>query len=876
MDKLSRRGPPDALKRATVPVVPPTPLELRVKHFQRWEREGRGYDLHRSPVPLEPGYVPFWHHPGASPYPIDDGRVEGAPSRLMVFLFVVSGLFFILFLALKEIALLVFFLLCLAGGIVCKVVTAREGQRGSAFQVPSDLDSLDLEPGYRYEEEGPLVLEPPPLSCMVVRLAPDQEVSLAAAEGLLLSLRYAKRPVSFEVVGTDREIVFQFLCDEADRPQLESQLQTFFPGAGTSDNRDRLAPALEGAGSRALVIDFGLDREFFQPIRSFRDFRVDPLSGGVGALSNLREGEKGALQVLFVPVRNEWGESIRRAVIDYDGKPFFADGQEMVRLANLKASKPLFAAVVRLIALGSDSERSWDLARHLGGGLEVFSEPGSNSLIALDNEGYDPELHLGAVLDRITHRSGMILNSQELAGLVHPPSSSIVQPKLARLEKREAPVATEYVFEGILIGINRYRGREVEVRLSSDLRNRHLYMLGSTRSGKSTLMLNMAAQDLRNGEGLCVIDPHGDLARDILPLVPENRVEDTVYLDFCDREHPVALNALENASEREKDLLCSDLLVILSRIFATSWGDRLEHVLRYAILTLLEGRDHTLRDIKRVLTIPAFREEAMGSISDPDLLEFWREEFLSYGQATFMPIYNKLGRFLASPIVRNVVAQTESKVDFLQAIKDRKAIICNLSQGEIGEDNSHLLGALLVSKIQVAAMTMVGRPREQRPDFYLYVDEFQNFLVSSFEKILSEAGKSRLGLILANQFLDQLEEKVRKAVLGNVGTLICFKSGIEDARHLRSEFNEPFSDKDLLSLERGETIVRMGTSAQPFNMATFAPPERPGKDFAEEIVRLSRERYSTPKNTVEGQLRDLSLRQEGLLEPEDFAVKDMF
>jgi hypothetical protein len=717
-------------------------------------------------------------------------------------------------------------------------------------------DLLDLADPYAGDEM------PDPQS-FVVRLPQEADITPDLAEQFLLALRHSHHPFAFEVVGSEREVAVQWTGSQRDRERLLGQLSAFFPHADASDRQDRLDGLLKEAEQTEdcafCLVDFGLHNECFQPLHVFTSFtQQDPLQGVIGAMDSLRGGEGLVLQILLTAVRHDWADAFGRAVVGPEGKPLFLDGADYVRFAQAKVERPLFAVVIRVAAMAASPERALDLARRLGGALEQLSTPHSNFLIALSNDNYHDLWHLEDLLFRTTHRVGMLLNSAELCGLVHLPSEVVTHPKLKRLAVGQAPaptIASERQ-QGIRLGVNRYRGEATPVSLDPTWRNRHCYVIGATRTGKSTLLLNMIAQDVANGEGVCVIDPHGDLARDILPLIPRHRVDDTISLDFTDRDYPLSLNVLEAASEDERDLICSDLLVILARLFAASWGDRIAHVLRYAILTLLHRPRSTLRDLRRLLSDPAFREATLAHVRDPEVLLFWQTEFPAYAKGgALLPVYNKLGQFLATASVRNVICQPQSKLNLKEAILGRKVIIANLSQGELGEDTAHLLGAMLVSKLQIAAMTMTGRAREERKDFFLYVDEFQNFVTSSFSKILSEAGKAKLGLVIAHQFLDQVDERLRKAILGNVGTVVAFRVGVEDAHKLHYEFHPHFEAKDLLNLQRGQALVRIGLASEAFNLETFPPPSVPAQTSVREIVEGSRARYGTPREEVEAMLR---------------------
>ncbi|HXI18196.1 MAG TPA: hypothetical protein VNM48_17670, partial [Chloroflexota bacterium] len=400
-------------------------------------------------------------------------------------------------------------------------------------------------------------------------------------------------------------------------------------------------------------------------------------------------------------------------------------------------------------------------------------------------------------------------------------------------------------------------------------RTRHAYLLGATRMGKSTLLLNMIAQDALAGRGLFLIDPHGDLAQDVLAQLPPERVPDTLYLDLSDRDFPLSLGLLDASDEWEGRLLCSDLLSIFHRLFASSWGDRLEHILRHVLLTLLAQPGHTLRDIRPLLADKAYRHELLQHVRDPALLSFWRDEFPAYSSSSFAPLYNKLGLLLSSPLLRNIVVQPQSRLPVGQLIRHKSIVLVNLAQGLIGEDNAHFLGALLVSKIQIAAMQSLRHAPEERVPCTLYVDEFQHFVVSSFSKILSEAGKAGLSLVMANQFLEQLGEGLQTAILSNVGTLVSFRVSGDSARRLEREFGGHFNGHDLVDLAWGQAVVRIGQGSDSYALDTLPPPPpaTDGRQIRHQAVERTRRLCCRPRLEVEALWQEM-MQKEGKQESE--------
>jgi len=406
-------------------------------------------------------------------------------------------------------------------------------------------------------------------------------------------------------------------------------------------------------------------------------------------------------------------------------------------------------------------------------------------------------------------------------------------------------------------GETNFRGIRRKFGIKTDDRRRHMYLIGKTGVGKSTTLESMIYQDIHNGHGLAVIDPHGDLASKALDFVPSSRINDTVYFDPGDSEYPFSFNILEMVKPQERHLVASGLVGVFKKIWADSWGPRLEYVLRNAILTLLEYPGATLLGIMRILVDKEFRKGATARLTDPVVKSFWRDEFSKYPDRfqaeAIAPIQNKVGQFLSTSLIRNIVGQTKSKIDMRELIDSGKILIVNLSKGKIGEDASALLGAILVTKLQLAAMSRIDLPENKRRDFYLYVDEFQNFTTESFANILSEARKYHLNLILSHQYINQLIEEVRDAVFGNVGTLVCFRVGAEDAEILVKEFEPYFTENDLVNLDKYEMYAKLmidGVTSEPFS-AFNLPPVNVLEDNREKIIRNCRERYAVPRQEVE-------------------------
>ncbi len=414
-----------------------------------------------------------------------------------------------------------------------------------------------------------------------------------------------------------------------------------------------------------------------------------------------------------------------------------------------------------------------------------------------------------------------------------------------------------------LLGITNFRGQAKKFGVKVDDRRRHMYLVGKTGMGKSVLIENMVIQDILNGHGVALVDPHGDLVEKVLNFIPPNRINDVVYFNPSDYDYPIAFNVLENVDVTKRHLIASGLLGVFKKIWADSWGPRLEYVLNNAIMALLEYPGATLLGIMRMLVDKKYRDKVVRNTTDPVVKSFWVDEYDKYPQKfqaeAIAPIQNKVGRFLSTPLTRNIVGQVKSSIDLRNIVDSQKILLMNLSKGRIGEDNSALLGAMIITKIQLAIMSRVDIPEDDRKDFYLYVDEFQNFATESFANILSEARKYRLNLVVAHQYIEQLDESVSAAVFGNVGTMVVFRIGAADAEFLEKEFEPDVDHEDLVNLTKYSVYIKLmidGVSSSPFQATTLAPMKIPenGQETTDKVIRVSRERYTAPREIVEAKI----------------------
>ena len=434
------------------------------------------------------------------------------------------------------------------------------------------------------------------------------------------------------------------------------------------------------------------------------------------------------------------------------------------------------------------------------------------------------------------------------------------------MELPEIPLNKEITY----LGISTYRDKNTLFGIKRKDRRQHIYLLGKSGTGKSVLMFNMIIQNIQNGDGVCMVDPHGENVEAILSAIPPHRMKDVVYFNPADADHHIGFNVLELIDPQYKHLVASGLMGIFTKIWANAWSARMEYILNNAILALLDTPGTTLLGIPRMLVDKDYRQKIISNLKDPVIKAFWVHEYEAwqdkFRNEAIAPIQNKVGQFLSTSIIRNVVGQSKSTINIFDMMNDRKIFLVNVSKGRIGEDNSGLLGGMIITKIQLAAMERVRIPEESRTDFYLYVDEFQNFVTDAFAGILSQAIKYRLNLTVAHQYTAQLvvdkSSAVRDAVFGNVGTMIVFRVGADDAEFLEKEFDPEFTPQDIVNLPNYKVYMKLmidGVTSRPFSAKTLPPMVKGGNlEVEEEVIRSSRELYCRPREVVEREINDWS------------------
>ncbi len=781
-----------------------TASERATLNFYHWEYRHRGYYHFDTPVDIEVPYLPFKHQ-NYSNVPIeDDGRVP------------------------------------------------------SIFQSIGKLlnPSPKKEESYELEELKPRYLLPenaPELIGFSISFPKEQDILPRINTEFLNMLSYSEYPISFEIVGNSESITIQLVFDKSDRERIESHIKAYFPTVIVKDI-DQSDFGFDNSRDVAIA-DFGINDEFVRPVATTDSFEIDPLTSVIATMDNLRPEDIVVFQTIFKGIASPLAKDITHAVGDGTGGSFFSDAPEMPGCARHKISNPLFSVVMRIATQGQDNQRSQYLAQELTRSISAVSSSEYNKLIPLSNEGYNYDFHFFNLNNRLSNRLGFILNSKELNTFVHFPNRTIVSQKLGLQFGKTKRVSQEFVNEKYAFGINSHNGNEHTVGLNDQARLRHTQIIGATGVGKSTLIANMIIEDMRHGNGCALFDPHGDIVEDVLARVPEHRLDDVVLIDPANLDYPTGFNLLHATTEAEKIVLSSDLVSAFKR-YATAWGDNMSAVLQQAVNTFLESsRGGTLIELKRFLLEDRYRAEFLQSVDDPSIHYYWEHEY-SMVKRGIAPLLTRIDTFLRPKTVRYMLAQTGG-VDFRACIEDKKIVLIKLSQGLIGEDNSFLLGSLFLSKFNQVALGRQSLPKSERHPFYIYCDEFQNFVTNSITTILSSARKYGLGLILAHQELAQIDDaKVLNSVLSNPYVRICFRLGDVDAKRLESGFSY-FEQSDLQSLGIGEAIVRIGSSNNDFNLGTKALDTIDVKNAQSkrtQIVKQTQEQYGTKCEDVEALL----------------------
>ncbi len=743
---------------------------------------------------------------------------------------------------------------------------------------------------YRHRDREQKSLD---MVCLQIAVPRDNEIKIDAMEQIYASLYSIKKGslgpfgwftflqsqphISFEIVARKEDIRFYIIVPNKLRDLVEKQIHGSYPGADIRTVDEPNIFTENGFVEFAWMVS---RNAVYNPIQIYKNLSIDPLSNLTSALAKMGEGEGVHIQILIAPADNKWkgkGRSwigrTKKSEADPEKASYKVDPKVLEAVDN-KISKSGFETTIRVVACSTDKASAKSHLSNVRAAFEQFSgELNGFKGKKMRFKGafmvdfiyrYQPMLWWGAQT---------ILNTEELATLYHFPNKTIETPHIFWLNAKRAPAPQLIPDHGLFLGKSVYRGMTRPVYIGDQDRERHTYIIGRTGTGKSELMKSMILQDIRDGKGVALIDPH-DLAEEILGYIPPERAEDVIFFDPSDPERPMGLNMIEAKNEQERHFVTAAIIGLMYKLYDPHKtgiiGPRFEHAVRNAILTVQDALPgSTFIEVVQALTRPEFIQEMLPKVKDPIVRRYWTDQIAQtsdfHKSEVLDYIVSKFGRFVTNKTMRNIIGQSVSAFDFRKIMDEGKILIINLSKGKLGEENSNFLGLLLVPRILMAAMSRADIPIEQRRPFYLYVDEFQNFATPDFATILSEARKYRLDLIVANQFIGQMEEEVKNAIFGNVGTLMTFRVGVSDANYLQHEFSPVFNEADLLNIEKYNVYIKTivnNEPVQPFSMDVTkdiaAEKKLYNPKLAEAIKQLSRLKYGKDARLVESEIAERS------------------
>lgn len=701
--------------------------------------------------------------------------------------------------------------------------------------------------------------------------------------------------VAFEIIAKNGTIYFYVVCPKEIQSMVEKQIHSFYPTAHIEEDFEYRFFKKETGYIKSAYL--ALNKNFVYPLKTYLKLESEPLNAITNAFSKLGENSRAALQIIIKPKMGMWQADcqkeakriqegkksqsfLREFITDLgsaakgeaasekpkESKPHTLTPIEEAKIKAFqeKSQKSGFDVQIKILTVAPTQEEAEVNLNNIVAAFSQFGSPELNRLQVIKPKD-TTEIVKNFILKSFGSGPKFILNTEEIASLIHFPNRFIETPKIHWLLAKRLPAPPNLPKEGTVIGVNIYRGEEQIVRIKEDDRRRHIYMVGKTGTGKTTLFLQMAESDIKEGKGVGYIDPHGDAVEELVNRIPKERVEDVILFEPADMTRPLGLNLLEWKKPEEKDFLVGEWISIFYKLFDPGKvgiiGPQWEHWGRNAALTIMEQPGGgTLLEIPRLFTDADFREEAVSHVKDPVVKAFWEKQMAQTAEFHKSEMLNyfisKFGRFMTNYMMRNIIGQQKSSFDLREVMDKGKILLVNLSKGKIGEINSFLLGLILVSKIQMAAMSRADIPESQRRDFYLYVDEFQNFTTDSFISILSEARKYRLCLNVTNQYIAQLEEGIKNAVIGNAGTLITFRVGAHDAEFLAKEF-EGLSEIDLMNLDNYNAYIKLlidGVASKPFSLKTIKPHEVQDKRIGDMVKQVSKLKYGRDRAEVEQEI----------------------
>ena len=719
---------------------------------------------------------------------------------------------------------------------------------------------------------------------LLVKLPKSNEIKIDAAEQMFAGLYSLKKEgffsflkpedtISFEIVGMKEDIAFYVTCHKAIRDLVEKQINGAYPSASITEMDE---VNIFNEKGRVAFTPVKLAKADFYPIKTYKDLPTDGLSLITSAMSKMGDGEGATLQMLLRPENNHWqnkgqkhNQKEKKRESDPDKANYTHDPKE-VEAINNKIGKSGFRVSIRVVVSAQNATTAQSNLNNIVGAFSQFTSTYNHfkkpSFLLLKH------LFMIDFIYRympLFNWNTMVLNTEELATVMHFPNKTVETHHIRTLTAKNAPAPNKIPTSGLFMGKSIYRGEERDIYAGLNDRRRHTYIIGKTGTGKSEFLKDMVLQDIEAGHGVAVIDPHGDLVEDVLQLMPPERAEDVIYFNPSDLERPLGLNIMEAETEEQMHFVASSIIGLMYKLYDPHHtgivGPRFEHAIRNAMLTIMCKPGSTFIEMVRILTDAKFVEEYLPLVKDGMVKRYWTDQIANtsdFHKSEVMDyIVSKFGRFVTNKTMRNIIGQPVSAFDFRKAMDEKKIVLCNLSKGILGEEDAKFLGLILVPKILTAAMSRQNVPMDQRPDFFLYVDEFQNFATEDFAAILSEARKYRLNLIVANQFIGQIDEEIKNAVFGNVGTMVSFRVGVTDANFLQHEFAPTFSENDLTNVEKYHAYIKTIVDNEPvsaFSMSLYkdikAQEARMNPKLAEMVKQLSRLKYGKDKELVEAEI----------------------